>query len=288
MHHEINSFCIYRPSVVSHLRLHVLRPFTNFDAKSFSPCRLFFHWCRILFEAIDAYPPESLPPVLPVWRQLLSFASQFQSNPIPKASSCESTQVASTGSSKPPSSSSLASAWAVGKSSMPQSDILKPPVVLGGTINADFYIDEVVARFQSSMQKLRGTVRTAHLDSSDATPPPYTPPSASVKVGVASCSANSVSIGGGPVKVSDRSSHVSQQEDAMEFLTFFLDLLHEETRGCDVEGEEAAVVAARAESEWTTVSPSRAKAVVDDTSREAAAQGNAATVISRIFHGTLR
>mmetsp|Transcript_33198 Transcript_33198/g.48034 ORF Transcript_33198/g.48034 Transcript_33198/m.48034 type:complete len:412 (+) Transcript_33198:284-1519(+) len=97
-------------------------------------------------------------------------------------------------------------------------------------------------------------------------------------------------------------SRKPRQEDAMEFLTFLLDSLHEEVgraRGPregdtvviekddkkpskeekEIEGEEWSVVKARHRGRGLEV---------DDSSRKAAEDLVASTVISRFFHGTLR
>ena len=100
------------------------------------------------------------------------------------------------------------------------------------------------------------------------------------------------------------------QEDAMEFLTFVLDSLHEEIiriqhtnakKGC--EGAAPADIDSAAnvtnaianqapEDQWSVVTkPKHCKGknlVVDDSSRLAAENLVASTVISRFFHGTLR
>lgn len=84
---------------------------------------------------------------------------------------------------------------------------------------------------------------------------------------------------------------VQLQEDAMEFLTSLLDSFHEEM--CQFSEDEAvlmaAIEAASEDAAWTSVKrPGVKKVVVDDSSRIAAAKVNSSTIISRLFHGTLK
>ena len=82
---------------------------------------------------------------------------------------------------------------------------------------------------------------------------------------------------------------ISSQEDAQEFLNFVLDTLDEEMNCIpeedDKETDEAILTE---ESGWETVNKPRVKEVVDDISREDAIRKSTSTLISRLFHGTLR
>ena len=83
---------------------------------------------------------------------------------------------------------------------------------------------------------------------------------------------------------------ISSQEDAHEFLTFLLDTLDEEMNGVSDEDEKEPVDIDNVpeESGWETVNKPGVKEVVDDSSREDAVRKSASTLISRLFHGTLR
>jgi hypothetical protein len=87
----------------------------------------------------------------------------------------------------------------------------------------------------------------------------------------------------------------SSQADAMEFFTYLLDRLHEEM----LSGQEAlevpfnrddefSVPCVGAEEEWEEVGRAGAVNHVDQVSRKNAVMLNNSTIISSIFHGTLR
>lgn len=85
---------------------------------------------------------------------------------------------------------------------------------------------------------------------------------------------------------------ISSQEDSQEFLTFFLDTLDEEMNSNSIKEEvnekESSMILNEEESGWETVNKARVKEVVDDISREDAIRKSASTIISRLFHGTIR
>ena len=100
------------------------------------------------------------------------------------------------------------------------------------------------------------------------------------------------------------------QQDAMEFLTFFLDGLHEESKSAEkglsaedrgslqiLKAEAQQKIGQIGENEddsnefdeggWNTVS-NRFKMVVDEKSKELAVDEISSTIINRLFHGLLR
>lgn len=84
-----------------------------------------------------------------------------------------------------------------------------------------------------------------------------------------------------------------QQADAMEFLTFLLDGLHEELRQVLVSADRPPLSGTSPEtlaqeSEWEEVGRGGATTQVDRVSRMNAVLLNSSTVISRLFHGTIR
>ena len=83
---------------------------------------------------------------------------------------------------------------------------------------------------------------------------------------------------------------IASQEDSQEFLTFLLDTLDEEMNSIKEEEKEkeSPDTVNQEESGWETVNKARVKEVVDDTSREDAIRKSASTIISRLFHGTIR
>lgn len=78
----------------------------------------------------------------------------------------------------------------------------------------------------------------------------------------------------------------NNQEDAMEFLTFLLDILHEET----LENEVLDVVVKVNEenSEWETVAKGKIKTVVDYTLKKNVEKKTDSSPITRLFHTTLK
>ena len=74
----------------------------------------------------------------------------------------------------------------------------------------------------------------------------------------------------------------------MEFLTFLLDILHEELVGGDAETEKDAMAEVEKEAEHSWKKVEKEREVVDDKSRQEAARANAATSICRIFHARIR
>jgi hypothetical protein len=91
----------------------------------------------------------------------------------------------------------------------------------------------------------------------------------------------------------------NSQADAMEFLTYFLDKLHEEmltglqepqqtTFHRDDEFSLAETTTPGAEDEWEEVGRGGSVNHVDQASRRNAVMLNNSTIISSIFHGTLR
>ena len=81
------------------------------------------------------------------------------------------------------------------------------------------------------------------------------------------------------------------QEDAMEFLDFLLDTLHEELAGGESEEEvlqAAQESLAQAEGSWNTIGAGGSKGAVDDKSRLAAAKTTSSSSIHRLFFSTLR
>ncbi len=96
-----------------------------------------------------------------------------------------------------------------------------------------------------------------------------------------------------------QNSHPSSQADAMEYLTFLLDLLHEEMLTCQSaagslelpfnrDHEDSIDLSLPEDDGWSEVGRGGAVNQIDENSRKNAVKINNSTIISSIFHGTLR
>jgi len=223
-----------------------------------------------------------MPESMIVWREVLKMTGELSNEPLPQLYKKKSSSVASSTSSgqagkaldqkssikpqvasslqgiatKGPSSSSVGGGKSLsGASSMGGSGAVN---VLGGdSLTPDDYFVKTFYAFRKKMAESRGEAAPPDMPFDNAAARPRIP-----------------------------------QEDAMEFMTYFLESLNEEVSGMDEESEAAAAKKEADNGGWESVSTTKTKIkvknVVDDASRVNSAKGNAATTVTRLFYGTLR
>ena len=217
-----------------------------------------------------------MPESMMVWREVLKLSSELADEPLPQLYKKKSSSVASSTSSgqagkapdqkasvksqgaatKSPSSSTVGG----GKSSSGASSSGGSGAVNvsgGDSLTPDDYFVKTFFAFRKKMAEFRGEAALPDPPSDNATARPRIP-----------------------------------QEDAMEFMTYFLESLNEEITGVDEESMKAAAAKEADNAGWESVSTTKTKTkvknVVDDASRVNSAKGNAATTVTRLFYGTLR